>query len=63
MKKRRKVDDNLIPLKENILEQEEQLCDVKVEFFTKVQKMAENVKALEKYLEILSQINLKMESL
>ena len=33
MKKRRKVEDNIIPLKENILEQQEQLHDVKVECF------------------------------
>lgn len=36
MKKRRKVDDNLIPHKENILEQQEQLHDVKVECFTEI---------------------------
>ena len=33
MKKRRKVEDNLIPLKENILEKQEKLHDVKVECF------------------------------
>ena len=53
----------MIPLKENILEQQEQLHDVKVECFTKIQNMAEKVKALEKHLEIVSQINLKIESL
>ena len=63
MKKRRKVEDNLILLKEKILEQQEQLHDVKVECFIEIQKMAEKVKAMEKHLEILSQINLKMESL
>jgi predicted RNase H-like nuclease (RuvC/YqgF family) len=63
MKKRRKVEDNIISLKENILEQQEQLHDVKVECFTEIQKMAEKVKALEKHLEIVSRINLKMESL
>jgi hypothetical protein len=57
------VDDNLIPLKENILEQQEQLHDVKVECFIEIQMMAEKVKALEKHLKIVSQINLKMESL
>ena len=62
MKKRRKVDDNLVPLKENILEQKEQLHDVKVECFTEVQKMEKKVKTMEKHLEIVSQINLKMES-
>ena len=63
MKKRRKVEDNLIPLKENILKQQEKLHDVKVECFTEIQKMVEKGKALEKHLEIVSQINLKMESL
>ena len=63
MKKRRKVDDNLVLLKENIQEKQEKLHDVKVECFTEVQKMVEKVKALEKHLEIVSQINKKMESL
>jgi hypothetical protein len=63
MRKRRKVEDSMIPLKENILEQQEQLHDVKVECFMEIQKMAEKVKALDKHLEIVSQINLKMESL
>ena len=63
MKKRRKVEDNQILLKGNILEQQEKLHDVKVECFTKIQKMAETVKALEKHLEIVSQTNSKMESL
>ena len=34
MKQRRNVDDNLVPLKENILEQQEKLHDFKVECFT-----------------------------
>ena len=63
MNKRIKVEDNIIPLKENILEQQELLHDVKVECFMEIQKMAEKVKALEKHLEIVSQTNLKMESL
>ena len=63
MKKRRKVEDNIIPLKENILEQQEQHHDVKVDFFTEMWRMAEKVKDLEKHLEVVSQINLKMESL
>ena len=57
------MEDNIIPLKENILEQQEQLHDVKVECFTEIQKMAEKIKAPEKHLEIVSQISLKMESL
>jgi hypothetical protein len=63
MKKRRKGDDNLVPHKENIVEQQKKLHHVKVECNTKVHNMAEKVKALEKHLEIVSQINLKMESL
>ena len=63
MNKMRKVEDNMILLKENILEQQEHLYDVKVECFIEIHKMAEKVKALEKHLEIVSQINLKMESL
>ena len=50
MKNRRKVEDNLIPLKEKILEQQEQLHDVKVECFIEIQKMEEKVKSLEKHL-------------
>ena len=53
----------MTPLKENILEQQEHLHDVKMDCFTEIEKMADKVKVLEKHLEILSQINLKMESL
>ena len=53
----------MIPLKENNLEQQEQLHDVKGKCFTKIQKMAEKINALEKHLEIVSQTNLRMESL
>jgi hypothetical protein len=63
MKKRRKVENRMIPLKENILEQQEKIHDMKVECFTKIKKMARKVKALEKHLKIMSRINLKMESL
>ena len=63
MNKRRKIDDHLVLLKENILEQQEQLHDVKVECFTKIQKMVDKIKALEKHLEIAYHINQKMESL
>ena len=51
----------MIPLKENILEQQEKLHDVKVECFMEIQKMDEKVKSL-KHLEIVYHINL-MESL
>ena len=53
----------MLPFKENILEQQEKLYDVKVACFTEIHKVAEKVKALEKHLEIMSQINLKMESM
>ena len=53
----------MIPLKENILEQQDNLHDVKVECFNEIQKMAKKVKALEKHLEIISQTNMKMKSL
>ena len=36
MKKQRKVENDMIPLKENILEQQEHLHDVKVECFTEI---------------------------
>ena len=36
MKKRRKVEDRMIPLKENILEQQEQIHDVKLGFFIEI---------------------------
>ena len=49
--KRRKVDDHLIPLKENILEEQEQLHDVKVECFIEIQKMVDTMKDLERHLE------------
>ena len=53
----------MIPLKENNLEQQEKLHDAKVECFTEIQKMDDKVKVLERHLEIVSHINLKMESL
>ena len=54
---------DMTPLKENILEQQEQLHDVKMECFIEIEKMVDKVKVLEKHLEIVSQINLMMESL
>ena len=49
MKNRRNQEDNTILLKENILEQQEQLHDVKVECFTEIQKMADKVMMVEKH--------------
>ena len=59
----RKVYDHIIPLKENILEEQEQLHDVKVESFVEIQKMEDTIKDLERHLENAYQINQKMESL
>ena len=53
----------MTPLKGSILEQQEQLHDVKMACFTKIQKMHNKVKMVEKHLEIVSQINQKMRSL
>ena len=50
IKKKRKVYDHIIPFKENILEQQEQLQHVKVECFTKIQKMEDRIKALKRHL-------------
>ena len=50
-------------LKGSILEQQEQLHDVKMECFIEIQKMDDKVRMVEKHLEIVSQINLKMGSL
>ena len=61
--KRRKVKDNLVRLRENIMDQQEKLHDVKVECFIEIKNMENKVKALEKHLEIVSQINQKIESL
>ena len=47
----------------SILEQQEQLHDVKIECFTEIEKMDEIVKMVENHLEIVSLINLKMRSL
>lgn len=63
MEKRRKDDEHLVLLKENILEKQEQMHDVKVEGFMEIQNMADKIKALEKHLEIASHINQKIESL
>ena len=54
MNKRRKVECDMTPLKASILEQHENLHDVKLECFTVIQKMADKMKMVEKYLEIVS---------
>ena len=42
--KRRKVECDMTPLKVSILEEQEQIHDVKMECFTVIQKMADKVK-------------------
>ena len=63
MSKRRKVECDMTPLKTCILEQQEWLHDVKMECFTKIQKMVDKVKMVEKHLEIVSQANQRMRHL
>ena len=63
MNKRRKVECDMTPLKGSILEQQEQLHDVKMECFTEIQKMTNKMKMVEKHLEIVSQVNQRIRSL
>lgn len=63
MNKKRKVDDHLNSLKDRIFIEQEFLHDSKIECFSEVQKMVDMLKALEKNLEIASQIHRSMESL
>jgi hypothetical protein len=63
VKKRKKVDDHLILLKEIILVEQENLHDSKVECFVEVQKMEDIIKDLEKHLENASQVYLNTKSL
>ena len=44
-------------LKEIILQQQENLHDVKMECFTTIQKMVDKMKMVQKHLEIVSQTN------
>ena len=57
MNKRRKVECDMTLLKMSILEQREQLHDVKMECFTAIQKMMDKMRMVEKHLEIVSQTN------
>ena len=63
MNKSRKVESDMTSLKISIVEQLEQLHDVKMECFKEIQKMANNMKMVEKHLEILSQVNQRRRSL
>ena len=60
MNKRRKVECDITSLKGSILEQQEQLHDVKMECFTVIQKVGNKMKMVEKHLEIVSQTNHRM---
>lgn len=53
--KRRKVEDETTPLRATILDQHENLYDVKMECFDKVKKMVNKFKMIEKHLDIISQ--------
>ena len=50
-------------LQPNILEQEENIYDVKMEFFNEIKKMVDKVKLIEKHLEIVSQTYQRMRDL
>ena len=63
MNKKWKVDDHLNSLNKRILIEKELLHDAKTECFVEVQKMVHMLKALEKHLEVASQIHQSMESL
>ena len=62
-KKRKKVDDRLIPLTVSIMIEQELLHDAKVECFAKVQKMEDIINSLDKHIENASQVNINTESL
>jgi hypothetical protein len=52
--KRRKVECDTTPLQSSILEQQENLYNVKMECFKEIKKMADKVKMVEKNIEIVS---------
>ena len=52
--KRRKVESDTTLLQASILEQQEKLYDVKMECFNEIKKMADKVKMVKEYLEIVS---------
>ena len=55
MSKRRKVECDTTLLQASILEQQENLYDVKMEFFNEVKKIPDKVNMVGKNLEIVSQ--------
>ena len=52
--KRTKVECDTTPLQASILEQQENIHDVKMECFAEIKKMDDKVKMVEKHLEIVS---------
>jgi hypothetical protein len=52
--KGRKVECDTTPLQASILEQQENLYDIKMECFNEIKKMSGNVNIVEKHLEIFS---------
>ena len=63
MNKKWKEHDHLNSLKDSILIEHEFLDDAKTKCFAKVQNMVDMLKALEKNLEVASQIHRSMEYL
>ena len=61
--KRRKVEDETTPLRATILDQYENLYDVRMECFDKVKKMVEKVKMIKNNLDIVSQTHQRMRNL
>ena len=61
--KKWKADDHLNSLKVSILIEQEFLHDTKTKYFEEEQKLVNMFKALEKHLEVASQIHQSMESL
>ena len=61
--KRRKAECDITPLQESIIEQQENLHDVKMECFVEIKKMADKVNMVEKHLKIVSLTNQRMRDL
>ena len=57
------MEDETTPLRATILNQHEKLYDVKMECFDKVKKMADKVKMVETYLNIVSPTHQRMRNL
>ena len=57
------MDDETTPLRATILDQHENLYDVRMECLDKVKKMVDKVKIIEKHLDIVCQTHQKMRDL